>query len=493
MNVILKILDDSHIDIFQKMPFLWSMVDNHWTRFARATYNNPYCGPSRGSMNTGRTCSSTGIINHGIGEPSTIKSWDLTNASHMLPTWLRDVGYRNGHVGKWLNGYPWSKGDLYIPPGNDGLGWSAHLDDQDEGGIHNTAPYIHTPALINYALVETSSGTPVVNNYATGDPWTTTGTNATGRVLTTPKYFTDKASVLAREFMTNYFLSRKAYYNFSHRATHGVIIPANRHSAAPSGGLSSFPMAPADVHLRPSFNQADGPDWNTMPAWIKARPMYNSTEIADFKADQVLSWRAAQAVDESIYDMFQHMKAQGTFDDTVFIFMSDNGWERGEHRLSKKNNEFAGSINNEIWIRHPNAPLENRVSTALVQNVDIAPTICEIAGARPTRPFVGGQSFLKNVLSGSDVGWRDTAFIESYENDLRGYPGFKAVVTNDFKYVETDAFVQGGFPAENALYDIRNNSPYPDETRNVINDIEYTSVVSDMAQRLAILKKSALA
>lgn len=485
MNVNLRVLDDTHVDAFPLMLYLSSLPDGHWTRFVRATYNNPYCGPSRNAMNTGRGSRSTGVINHGDAPTTTntCETWDTNNAQNTLAVWLRAAGIYTGHVGKWSNGYPFNKGDSYVPPGNDkpaGVsvgGWFAHLDDFGLGGVHNTAPFLHRPEFLNYALCENG----VTNTYATGDSWTTTGSDASGRAITTTKYFTDRASLIFRDFMTAAG-SRPWYFNLSERATHGVITVAARHQAG-----SGFSQPSPTVHLRPSFNQAAGADWNTMPAWVRAKALLTSPEIDVEKALQVDQFLAVQAVDESLRDGVTKQKALGIFDNTVTILMSDNGWLRGEHRLRKKNSYFGGSLNNEIWIRHPGAPLTNRTSTALVQNIDIAPTICEIMGARPSRPFVG-QSFLKNVLTGDDSGWRDTAYVESYEVDDRQVPAFEGVVTTRYKYMEDAAF--GAFAAEASLYDL---DTHPDETRNVIGDSGYASVVTDMQRRLGVLRKAAAA
>ncbi len=483
MNVLLGLLDDTHCDAFAQMPYLWSMPDGHWTRFSKATFSNPYCGPSRVAINTGRTSKSSGVINHGISPTptNTCQTWDTNNAENVLPVRLRAVGWRTGLTGKWSNGYPWAKGDTYVPPGFDGGGWFAQLDDFDLGTTpHNGPTFLHTPAFVNYALCENG----VLQNYGTGDPFTTTGSDASGRVSLIPKYFTDKASVITQGFMDG---PQPWYFNLNERATHGTIMVANRHLAAPTGGLASFSIAAATVHNRPSFNQAAGADWNTMPAWVRAKAVADQTAIDAWKTNQQDQWRCVQSVDESLRDIVTKLKALGQFDNTVIIFMSDNGWLRGEHRLEKKNVCYEGSVRTEIWIRHPDAPLTNRTSTALVQNIDVGATIMDIAKVRPPRPM-NGQSFLRNVLDGSDAGWRDTAFIESYEVDDRQAPAFQGVVTSDFKYVELEAF--GAHAAENELYDL---TTHPDETRNVVADGAYASALADMQRRLAVLKRAAAA
>lgn len=380
--------------------------------------------------------------------------------------------------------YPFDRGDSYRPPG--WSAWFPQLDDQSLGGTHNTSPYIHVPSFVNYALNENET----VSNYGTGDPWTTTGADDSGRQITTPKYFTDKASVLARQFLQD----NAAYPMFlwlSMRATHGSVLPgggigiqpANRHLAAPGGGLPSFPIDPATASSRPSFNEADMSD---KPAWMQGKPLQDANVQDSNQQDQ---WRCVQAVDEFLRDVTTKLKALAIFDNTVIIVTSDNGWLRGEHRLTKKNVCYEPSIRTELWIRHPAAPLANRTSSALLQNIDICPTVCEITGARNTKPF-NGQSFLRNVLNGDDTGWRDTAFIESYDVDNRGAPAFKGVVTATHKYIELEAFNDGTttHPAETELYDLAVD---PDELMNQAANPALDTIKADLAARLIQLKAAA--
>lgn len=478
MNVLLKLLDDSNRDVFPKMPGLWARTNGRWTRFTRATLANPYCGPSRNSIMTGRHSKSTGVINHGDTGIATIPPFEDANYRHMIHAWLSDRGVLIGHTGKYNNGFPWTKGDSYIPYGMHGGGFAPQLDDSGLGGLHNGA-FPHQPAYVNYALGKDG----VVTNLGSLDPHTTTGANASGRTNSAVAYFSDKITFLLKEFI-DLAGSRPWFYTASERATHGAITLPTRHDVP-------FSIAAADVHLKPSFNMADGADWNTMPAWVRAKPWLNPSVPADqavideHKTDQRIAWRAVQSVDESLLDTMAYLELVGELDNTVIILMSDNGWQRYERRLSKKNTVYDESIGTEIWVRHPDAPLQNRDSTALVQNVDVCAFIAEVMGARPTR-LMGGQSFLRNVLTGDDSGWRTSAFVESYEVDARGCPAFEGVVTDQFTYAELSAF--GAFPAENELYD---RVAHPYQTRNVVNDSGYASVVTDMQNRLAILRKAA--
>lgn len=475
-NIVFVILDDAHYDVFPKMPFLWSMPDGRWTRFPFCYFNNPYCGPSRGSIKTGRTCSSTGMIDHGTPTSSSLRTFINNYERDIYAAWVRAVGYRNLHIGKWLNQAPWDKGDLWAHPSYDA--WFPQLDDAALGTGHEN----HTPSYVNYAVNENRGRVGVC---ATSDSWTSTGADATGRVITTlTDYFTDKLSSIAQQFIEDN-ASAPFFAWLSHRATHGSMLEGGGTGIQPAARhLSPFPVDASDIASRPGFNEADVSD---KPAWVRDKPLLSAADITAEQSNQVDQWRCVHAVDESLRDLFAKAKAKGVFDNTIWIFMSDNGWLRGEHRLRKKNVCYEGSIRTELWIRHPEAPIGNQTINALIQNIDLTPFFCTATSAKPSRPM-NGMDFTRLVTGAQDPAtWRKTAYIESVDVDARGTPGFKGVVTATHKYVELDAF--GGYPAETELYDLVADSG---EEVNQTNNASFATIKADLAARLAVLKKAAV-
>jgi len=104
----------------------------------------------------------------------------------------------------------------------------------------------------------------------------------------------------------------------------------------------------------------------------------------------------------------------------------------------------------------------------MVLNVDIAPTVMELAGLRPAEQMVGA-SFV-NLMQGKPVtNWRDKFFYEYYwEFQYPNTPTIFGVRTDRYKYI----FNQGVWDA-NELYDLVTD---PGETRNLIFDSEYDSI-----------------
>jgi len=87
------------------------------------------------------------------------------------------------------------------------------------------------------------------------------------------------------------------------------------------------------------------------------------------------------------------VRASGQLDNTYFIFTSDNGYMQGEHRVrSGKMLPYEPSARVPLIVRGPGIPAR-RVSRELVANIDLAPTIVELAGATASKT-VDGRSLL---------------------------------------------------------------------------------------------------
>ena len=103
--------------------------------------------------------------------------------------------------------------------------------------------------------------------------------------------------------------------------------------------------------------------------------------------------RSLRSVDDGVGRMIRLLDAIDELDNTYIFFMSDNGFELGEHRISKgKFRPYQESSHVPLIVRGPGIP-HGKVSRELVTNVDIAPTIAAIAGAEPTR-LLDGRSLL---------------------------------------------------------------------------------------------------
>jgi arylsulfatase A-like enzyme len=107
----------------------------------------------------------------------------------------------------------------------------------------------------------------------------------------------------------------------------------------------------------------------------------------------------------------QSLKDTGRLADTYFIFTSDNGFHIGQHRMAPgKNTAYGEDVRVPFVIRGPGIPA-GRTVDSLAANIDIAPLLADLAGAKTT-PFVDGRSLLPILGGPPPKTWRQALLLE---------------------------------------------------------------------------------
>lgn len=423
-NILLILTDDQTMDAVAKMPYVSSRPD--WISFDQAFIENSLCCPSRATILSGQYDTHTGVQHNGLGA-----GFDVTQT---LGVWLQQAGYQTGLFGKYLNGYPFGRG-LTPPPG-----WN-----------NWQVPYVNVYGQFNWDL--NSNGTKI--HY---------GTDAASYA---PSVLAGKLN----SFITsNAKAGRPFFAEYAPAATHMPWIP----SPARKGSFATTPVPHA-----PNFNEADVSD---KPAWIQALPLQS---VAAMDNQQRRLWATSLSVDDMIRQIDTTLISSGVANNTVVIFMTDNGFSFGDHRWVRKRCAYEECSRTPLLVRYPGrAP---RHDSHLISNVDLASTISDIAGAVPSIPQ-DGQSFLPLILNQDVPAWRDAVLLHwvgGEEFGVSGRPyasaGFWAVRTDNWKYVEL-------LSGEKELYD-EVNDPY--ELTNHADDPLYAITQADLKVKLDTLRGQA--
>ena len=121
-------------------------------------------------------------------------------------------------------------------------------------------------------------------------------------------------------------------------------------------------------------------------------------------------------IDGCVGNILEAVQAAGLDDSTAIIFISDNGFFRGEHGLSDKRAAYEESIRLPFMIRHPSLQTTSGlIVNEIVSNLDIAPTILDLAGL-PIPSSMQGASLVPFIRGEVPNNWRDQLFIE-YHHD----------------------------------------------------------------------------
>ncbi len=179
------------------------------------------------------------------------------------------------------------------------------------------------------------------------------------------------------------------------------------------------------------------------------RPPLTEDEILKSDDRYVAMAHATRSFDDAVSELLNALG--GREQNTMVIYISDNGFLYGEHRRFGKTDAWEEAMRVPMVVRYPAAlsPAQAFATNALVQNVDIAPTIAGLAGF----PWgADGRSFLP-LVSKDRRSIRDAALLEHcrgvnrgqldcsgllYEGGNTNTPGFVGLVTPRYKYVKYD-------------------------------------------------------
>ncbi len=261
---------------------------------------------------------------------------------------------------------------------------------------------------------------------------------------------------LFRDYMLDFLdkaaWSRKPFLMvLSFNAPHAPTTPANE-------DLELF--QDLEPHRPPSFNEEDISD---KPASITGKDFLTEKKITLIDKDRRNQILTLQPVDRSIAAIIQKMEAMGTLDNTMIIYLSDNGKHWGEHRLDGKSSAYEESIRVPFAMRYPPLIPTPYVENRLVANIDIAPTIYQLAGL-PIPEKVDGISMFKLFDGKSD--WRTSLLLEAWPS--RGH--WSAIRTGDSIYIETVDDVS-------EFYDLTTD---PFELENAINLPQYQAEIAEL-------------
>lgn len=432
MNIIFILADDHRYDAMGFMNKISGLETPGMDRMARegahlknAFVSTALCSPSRASILTGQYAHTHTVVDNEAPLPK-----DLV----FFPEYMQQKGYQTAFLGKWHMG---------------------NTDDMPQPGFDHWVSFrgqgvYYDPELnINGKRVKQPAGT----------------------------YITDLLTDQAVQWMDGRNKNKPFFLYLSHKGVHAEFYPAKRHE----GKYANIPIVcPPSMYLtatdssktfgivtapQTKVNYLDIPKWvrNQRYSWHGVDHMYHRQIPFDEFYRRYLE--TLQAVDESIQKVIEWVTSQGMQDNTMVVYMGDNGFSFGEHGLIDKRHAYEESMRVPLLIWAPGMVKPNSVITQNIMNVDLAPTFLELAGIK-TPSNMQGYSFA-GILKGNDTAWqRSKVFYEYYwEAAFPQTPTTFAIRTERFKYI-----YYNGIWDINELYDLQAD-PY--EMNNLIRDTSY--------------------
>ncbi len=443
MNVIFILSDDHRYDFMGFMNKVPGLQTPNMDRMARegahlenAFVTTALCSPSRASILTGQYAHTHTIVDNNAPIPE-----GLT----FFPQYLQKQGYQTGFFGKWHMG---------------------HEDDMPQPGFDQWVSFRGQGVYFNPVL------------------------NINGKSVKQPEgtYVTDLLTDQTLDWLNKRDKNKPFFAYLSHKGVHAEFQPAPRHA----GKYKDMPIvSPQSMYLTateesPVFGKKQEPQGpvNTrdIPEWV--RKQRNSWHGVDGMYDGDIKFdvfyrnylETLLSVDESIGKVLAWLKKEGLDKNTIVFYMGDNGFIFGEHGLIDKRNAYEPSMRVPLLVRGPGVVNAGIKVPQMVMNIDIAPTIMDMAGMS-TPENMQGRTFLP-LLKGEKVpSWRDRIFYEYYwEWAFPQTPTVFAIRTDQYKYIYNH-----GLWDINELYDIKAD---PEEMNNLIRSPQHQQVAAQLKKEL---------
>lgn len=360
------------------MPNTLNLIAAKGVTFNRYYVSYPLCCPSRVSLLTGRYAHNHNVRGN-VPPEGGYTGFSIRQAfSHNVATWLQGAGYRTIHVGKFLNGYgdePFDDGRT-VPPG-----WSAWHTVLSADTDH----YYYGYTLNDNGSIDGpfgDSGSWETREYGKRDDFGCPFAPLDGSPCL---YETDVFSRIASEEIAGTSPEQPFYLQLDYTAPHGDFRrpagpePATRHYDTFRG--APFPHGPSQ-----GFNEGNV---NDKPRFIREAPFLSPTDTHTYRVYYQKALESLRAVDDGVKQVIDSLGGVHRLRNTYIIFTSDNGFFYGEHRLTGgKFLAYEASTHLPFLIRGPGIKPAAQTGE-LAANIDIAPTILELAGVEADKSVDG--------------------------------------------------------------------------------------------------------
>ena len=324
-------------------------------RFANTFCTTSLCSPSRGSILSGLYAHAHGVTNNFTEYPATLRSF---------PSVLHDAGYATAYFGKYHMG---EENDDPRP------GYDTFVTHKGQGKYYDTE-------------------------------WNLNGKER--KVI--PGYYTTVVTDLAMDWLKQQSTDKPWCACIGHKAPHSFYTPEQKYEHAFDDVRVPYPATAFMLDDKPEWIKQRLYTWHGIYGplfeWRKKFPDDSPAAVKDFENMVHGYWGTILSVDDSVARVRAWLEETKQLDNTIIVFMGDNGLLEGEDGMVDKRTAHEASLRIPLIVRAPQLAKEPKVIPHQVLTVDVAPSLLALCGAPPLEN-IHGKSFVK-LVQGGDPDWR---------------------------------------------------------------------------------------
>ena len=428
-NILVVLTDDHRYDAmsflktqsFGATPTL-DRLAREGVHFRNAFVTTALCSPSRASIFTGLYAHQHRVVDNENPIPPGLTYY---------PQYLQKAGYETAFIGKW------------------------HM------GVDSDAPQ---PGFDHW-----------VSFKGQGSYWPIAdGLNIDGRHVPQRGYITDELTQYALDWLGKRDGKRPWMMHLAHKAVHADFIPAPRHEGRYAKETFRYPKTmKAGVEGRPMWVENQRNSWHGVDY-----AYHGSLDVGDYYKRYM---ETMLAVDEGLAQIIALLEQRGELDDTLILYLGDNGFMFGEHGLIDKRAAYEESMRIPMLARCPSL-FGPRTVDQVVANIDIAPTMLAAAGLEAPGNMAGLN--MMPLMRGTSTDWREELLYEYYwERNFPQTPTVHSLRGDRYKYMHFH-----GIWDLDELYDLDKD---PDENDNLLARPGHEALAERMSTKMfAILERS---
>jgi N-acetylglucosamine-6-sulfatase len=425
-NIVVIMTDDDSVAGYECdgcQPKVKELLAAHGVTFTNAYAATASCCPDRASFLTGLYSHTHGVKTNQSPDGG-YSAYAANGYEHNnLFKWLKGAGYKTALFGKYLNNY-------------NKTGSKPPFIDNFQAFINGQAYYDHD-INVNGLTVFHLDRSPA-------------------------SYSTDWLGNRAAKYIANNAADPTPFFM--------LYTPVGPHVVGGSGG-TAYPV-PAPRHASTGVAAFVAPPTYANGCTTPSN-CYNASQAATLWRQRL---RSMLSVDDKVESIVDALDAAGKLDNTVIIYTTDNGFCIGEHAVFGKGYAWECSTKVYMLMRGPGIP-QGETRNHLVSFVDLASTICELAGCTPELAQEGTS--LMPIIADPQAQWRSALLTEWLPNDTKAY---HAVRSGTLKYYKSAS------SCTEALYDLAAD---PWETSSKVTDAAYAARLAEMRAHFAALENCA--